>query len=151
MAHAGMSYSGTASFPDLSSAERTPLPYSPPYSPSYSVHTPPDRHPSSTQSPASVYSTYSHEVKYIFEPEPDVEDVFEKEGEDDVAGDDEYGDYDQYGEEAYGSFDGSRMEGMAGSASADGNKGKRKFKTFCQSNLTGVKQLDLKMKLIIAD
>ena len=41
--------------------------------------------------------------------------------------DDEYGDYDQYGEEAYGSFDGSRMEGMAGSARAAGNKGKRKF------------------------
>jgi len=39
-----------------------------------------------------------------------------------MYGDDEYGDYDQYGEGADGSFDGSMMEGMAGSASADGNK-----------------------------
>jgi hypothetical protein len=40
-----------------------------------------------------------------------------------MYGDDEYGDYDQYGEGADGSVDGSMMEGMAGSASADGNKG----------------------------
>ena len=39
----------------------------------------------------------------------------------------QYGDYNQYGEGVNSSFDGSMMEGMAGSASADGNKGGGKF------------------------
>ena len=42
-----------------------------------------------------------------------------------MYGDDEYGDYNQYGERADGSFDGSMMEGMTGSAKSDGKKGKR--------------------------
>jgi len=41
-----------------------------------------------------------------------------------MYGGDDYGDYGQYGSEADGSFDGSMMDAsMAGSASADGNKG----------------------------